>query len=240
MLVQGADDTAYNRQCGRQRRSELTTLLCTQCPCLRSLHISGRLVASPSVSIVSESLHSLTYRVPNTKYLEVVAPRLEELTLSVFTDETRIIISAPKLGKLSWHGTYDPCYHQFSDVARHLLLLEIGQFYQLVPSLLIRQFDEVDVLELDLFILGVVGYQSFLGNIKNLSKCKALRVTLSGDHHGLAPVILHRLFRSCSSMRKFSLTLVYDKEDHFCPSSCPCYFEDSRRIDNFDLGSLFF
>ncbi|CAN6338779.1 unnamed protein product [Urochloa humidicola] len=213
--------------------SELTTLVCTQCPRLSTLHLSGMLVVVADVSILSDSLHSLLYRVRNTQRLEVVTPRLEELTLS---PSTEALISAPKVVKLSWQGTYDARYHRFSDVARHLLLLEIGRFSRAKASL-IRQFDEVDVLKLELFIPGVFGYQTFLDGIKNLLKCKTLMVTLFWYHHGLAPVILH-FFRSCNSMRKFSLTLVDDNKQYSCPSSCPCCFEDSRRVDDIDLGSL--
>ncbi|CAL4898182.1 unnamed protein product [Urochloa decumbens] len=218
--------------------SELSNLVCTQCPRLSSLRLSGTLVAFADVSIHSDSLHSLSYRVSNTQRLEIVASRLEELAISVLTDETHILISAPKLRKLSWHGTYDPRYHQFSDVAQHLVLLEIGQFE---AASLVQQFNEVDLMKLKLqlsFSRGVkVEYQSFLDATKKMPKCKTLNVTLSSEYHGLASVILH-LFRSCNSMRKFSLELRHHGLEHSCPSSCPCCTEDSRRIDNIDLGSL--
>ncbi|CAN6329676.1 unnamed protein product [Urochloa humidicola] len=223
---------------GNMEGSELTTLVCMQCPSLRSLHISSRLVAVADVSILSDSLRSLWCCVRNTQRLEIVAPRLEELTLFPSTDEAHIVISAPKVGKLSWHGTYDPCYHRFSDVAQKLLLLEISHFSRAVC--LIRQFDEVDVLGLKLFISDGVGYQSFLDVTKKMlkPKCKTLSVKLLWVPHELAPVILH-LFRSCNRMRRFSLTFgSHGSLEHSCPPSCPCCSEDSRRVDNIDLGSL--
>ncbi|CAL4905497.1 unnamed protein product [Urochloa decumbens] len=222
---------------GKMEGSELTTLVCTRCPRLRSLDLSGRLVAVADVSILSDSLRSLSYRVRNTQRLQVVAARLEELTLSASTDdEASIVISAPKVGKLRWLGTYDPRYHRFSDVSRHLSLLVIDTL-SLVASLT-RQFDEVDVLNLLLFVTVEVGYQSFLDATKKMPKCKTLSVLLFWYHHGLAPVILH-LFRSCNSMRKLSLSLHNcGALEHSCPSSCPFCTEDSRRIDNIDLSSL--
>ncbi|CAN6356788.1 unnamed protein product [Urochloa humidicola] len=216
--------------------SELTTLVCTRCPRLRSLDLSGRLVAVADVSILSDSLRSLAYRVRNTQRLQVVTPRLEELTLSPSDDdcdEASILISAPKVGNLRWLGTYDARYHRFRDVAQHLLLLGIHRS----AVSLIRQFYEVDVLELNLFILGVLGYQAFLDDINNLFKCKTLMVSLVWNHHGLAPVILH-IFRSCNNMRKLSLSLFHGNKEYPCPSSCPCCSEESRNIDDIDLGSL--
>ncbi|CAN6343574.1 unnamed protein product [Urochloa humidicola] len=221
---------------GKMEGSELTTLVCTRCPRLRSLDLSGRLVAVADVSILSDSLCSLAYYVRNTQRLQVVTPRLEELALSPSDDDcddASILISAPKVGKLRWLGTYDPRYHRFRDVSRHLVLLEIHRS----AVSLIRQFYEVDVLELNLFILGVLGYQAFLDDINNLFKCKTLMVSLVWNHHDLAPVILH-IFRSCNNMRKFSLSLFHDNKEHPCPSSCPCCSEESRKIDDIDLGSL--
>ncbi|CAN6356794.1 unnamed protein product [Urochloa humidicola] len=221
---------------GKMEGSELTTLVCTRCPRLRSLDLSGRLVAVADVSILSDSLRLLAYRVRNTQRLQVVTPRLEELTLSPSDDdcdEASILISAPKVGNLRWLGTYDARYHRFRDVAQHLLLLEIHRS----AVSLILQFYEVDVLRLELFILGVLGYQAFLDDINNLFKCKTLMLSLVWNHHDLAPFILH-IFRSCNNMRKFSLSLFHDNKEYPCPSSCPCCSEESRKIDDIDLGSL--
>ncbi|CAN6334745.1 unnamed protein product [Urochloa humidicola] len=224
---------------GKMEGSELTTLVCTRCPRLRSLDLSGRLVAVADVSILSDSLCSLAYYVRNTQRLLVVTPRLEKLALSPSDDDcddASILISAPKVGKLRWLGTYDPRYHRFSDVSRHLVLLVTGEL-SLVASLT-RQLDEVDMLTLLLHIRVEAGYQSFLDATKKMFKCKTLSVMLLCKPHGLASVILH-LFRSCNSMRKFSLTLhSCGSLEHPCPSSCPCCSEDSRRVDNIDLGSL--
>jgi hypothetical protein len=63
-------------------------------------------------------------------------------------------ISAPKLAEVVWRAhAYDPHLHRFTDVGRSLRYLEISTT-SLVPSL-VKQFDEVDELKLDISISEV-------------------------------------------------------------------------------------
>ncbi|CAL4898185.1 unnamed protein product [Urochloa decumbens] len=225
--------TALKINGGRMEGGELSTLVCAQCPRLIDLNLSIHLVAVADVSIRSDSLR---FQANNTRRLEVVAPRLEVLTL---TESIQAHVSAPKLAKLVWlGGAYDPRNHRFLDVSRRLKLLDIG-LNSPAPSLM-RQFDKVSVLRIETFILqGAAGYQRFLNETKIPPKCKVLGLSLFVNRHGLTPVILH-LLRSCNGTRKFSLTLfdLKDSWTHPCPSSCPCCSEESHRIDNIDLESL--
>lgn len=138
--------------------SELTSLVCTQCPCLRDLNLLIMLVDASNLSVRSESLQSLWFSVWKTRQLEIVAPRLEKLSVSNAIDEARI--SALKLAELSWsNAAYDPRCHQF-DVGHRLRLLELGQS-STVASLM-QQFDEVDELKLGISIPQVCLYQQSL------------------------------------------------------------------------------
>ncbi|CAL5013609.1 unnamed protein product [Urochloa decumbens] len=139
--------TSLSISSGRMEGSELTALVCTRCPRLKLLSLCTTLVTTFDFTIRSDSLVLVSLRwLYNTRRLEIVAPRLEELLLS-HVIEARI--SAPKLAKLAWHGAgYDPHCHQFVDVGRRLKLLEIGTGESIVPSFM-RQFDEVDELKLE-------------------------------------------------------------------------------------------
>ncbi|CAL5005200.1 unnamed protein product [Urochloa decumbens] len=223
----------------RMEGSELTALVCTQCPRLRTLSLFTPLVGTTDFTIRSDSLLSVWLCLDNTRRLEIVAPRLEELCLS---DAIEARISAPKLGKLAWDGdVYDPCRHHFVDVCRRLEQLDIGigRTQSGVASLM-QQFDEVDELEMTIYILqGIAGYESFLNETNNMPSCKTLSISLAWNDHGLTPAMLH-LLKSCNSIRTLSVLLhgSYDNLESPCPSSCPCRFEESRRIDNVSLNSL--
>ncbi|CAD6253425.1 unnamed protein product [Miscanthus lutarioriparius] len=105
----------------RMEGSDITALVCTQCPCLRDLSLSIELIVNFDVSISSNSLCTMVLHVSETRRLEVVAPKLEEITVIIQPIEAHI--SAPKLVKVSWHGAYDPHLHRFVDVGRTLQLL---------------------------------------------------------------------------------------------------------------------
>nr|XP_034587692.1 uncharacterized protein LOC117850026 [Setaria viridis]TKW25073.1 hypothetical protein SEVIR_3G092650v2 [Setaria viridis] len=214
--------------------SELTSLVCTQCPCLRDLNLLIMLVDASNLSVRSESLQSLWFSVWKTRQLEIVAPRLEKLSVSNAIDEARI--SALKLAELS-NAAYDPRCHQFDVVGHRLRLLELGQS-STVASLM-QQFDEVDELKLGISIpQGIDGYESFLNATNKLPKCKILSISSAWEHHGLVPGMLH-LLRSCNSTRKLSLFDCCDSASkHPCLPSCPCRLEQSHRIDAISLNSL--
>ncbi|CAO2149387.1 unnamed protein product [Urochloa humidicola] len=213
--------------------SELTTLVCKQCPRLMHLKVYFMLTNAFDISIRSDSLQSLNFSICNARLLEVVAPRLEKINVSLSVDEARI--SAPKLAEVVWsNNTYDPRHHQFHDVGRRLRLLELCEC---VP--LMQQFDEVDELKLGAYIpQGIAGYESFLNETNKLPKCKILSISLMLRHHGLVPGMLH-LLRSCSSTRKVSLIDCSDRELRYpCLPSCPCRFEESHEMDGISLSSL--
>ncbi|CAO2146886.1 unnamed protein product, partial [Urochloa humidicola] len=147
----------------------------------------------------SDSLRSLWFSVRKTRRLEIVAPRLEKLSVSAPIHEARI--SAPNLAELVWsHPVYNRQCHHFVDVGCRLRKLELG-----LNASLMQQFDEVDELQLDMFVpQGIAAYQNFLNETNHLPKCKILTVSSGWDSHGLVPGMLH-LLRSCSSTRKVFL-----------------------------------
>ncbi|CAO2149379.1 unnamed protein product [Urochloa humidicola] len=214
--------------------SELAALVSTQCPCLMKLMLSSIVLVSDSdLSIRSDSLRTLWFSVRETRRLEIVAPRLEKLSVSASINEA--IISAPNLAELEWsHPVYDPQCHHFDDVRCRLRKLELG-----LNVSLLQQFDEVDELTLDMLIPeGIAAYQNFLNETNNLPKCQILTVSSGWDYHGLVPGMLH-LLRSCSSTRK---VFLLDYSDYAmrrpCMPACPCLVEDSNRIDDISLSSL--
>lgn len=126
--------TSLTIQYGRMEGGELTALVCTRCPSLRILTLCVTLVAASDFTIRSDSLCSvfLWVRLKNTRRLEIVAPKLHQLSLS---DAIEVRISAPKLAELAWHGdVYDPRRHQFVHVGRRLRQLEIWSRGSVVAS----------------------------------------------------------------------------------------------------------
>jgi uncharacterized protein YhhL (DUF1145 family) len=141
--------------------SDLTALVNTQCPCLRDLDLFVTLIVIFDVFIHSNSLHTLVLRVLETRRLEILAPRLEEL--AIFIKPMEAHISAPKLVKVAWHGAYDPHLHRFVDVGRTLRVLKTSS----QASSLTKRFDEVDELDLsiDLKCRGVLALTNFITSV---------------------------------------------------------------------------
>jgi len=110
---------------------------------------------------------------------------------------------------------------------------------------LIKQFDEVDELDLSIGVdfpvmTDVATYGSFLNETNKLPKCKSFCIFLSWEHHALVPVMLH-LLRSCNDTKKLRVHLFGPSSRrvmHSCPPSCLCRSEESRKIDGIDLSSL--
>ncbi|CAL5081519.1 unnamed protein product [Urochloa decumbens] len=216
--------------------SDLTALVNTQCPCLRDLNLFITLIVIFDVFIHSNSLHTLVLRVLETRRLEILAPRLEELIISIRPMEAQI--SAPKLAKVTWCDGYDPHLNRFVDVGRRLQLLQTSS----QASSLTKQFDEVDELNMsmDLYFPDAAKYESFLNETNKLPKCKSFHIFLSWKHHALMPVMLH-LLRSCNDTKKLRIHLFGPssrQEMHSCQPSCLCRSEESRKIDGIDLSSL--
>jgi hypothetical protein len=145
----------------RMEGSDLTALVSTQCPCLRDLDLFIKLIVIFDVFIHSNSLHTLVLCVFETRWLEVVAPRLEELTIFIRPLESHI--SAPKLVKVTWHDAYDPDLHRFVDAGRTLRLLKTSSR----ALSLTMWFDEVDELDLSIYLKyrGVLGLTNFITSV---------------------------------------------------------------------------
>ncbi|CAO2142137.1 unnamed protein product [Urochloa humidicola] len=225
---------------GCMEASELTSLVCRQCPCLKELRLCVVLVDDSDVSIRSDSLQLLSFSVKGTLQLEVVTPRLEYLCVGEAINEARISVSAPKLARVVWCvDTYDPHRHRFEGVGRRLKLLDVCG--NIIAGLLMQRFDEVDELQLGIYIpRAIAAYERFLNETNKLSKCETVNITLESNH-GLAPVMSH-LLRSCGSAKKVSVQLL-DPSSHCtwwrpCQPSCPCRLEENNRIDGIDLNSL--
>jgi hypothetical protein len=160
--------TSMKIMSARMKGSELTSLVCTQCPCLRDLALFLQLIAVSDVSMHSNSLRSLVLLVRHTQRLEVVAPNLEELT--VYYQPVEAHISAPKLVKVTWNADvgrqldqFADVGHQlnrFSDVGRQLIrFADVGRSLRLLEitrnsavPFLTKQFDEVNELILSIDI----------------------------------------------------------------------------------------
>ncbi|TVU25030.1 hypothetical protein EJB05_27506, partial [Eragrostis curvula] len=224
----------------RMEGSELTALVCTRCPQLRVLILCITLVAVSDVFICSDLLNTLHLLVGNTRRLEIVAPKLEVLTVAMATE---VHVCAPKLAEIAliwWPGeTYDPHRHHFTNVGQRLRLLDIRQESTAVS--LTHHFVEVTDLRLLISIAnGIGGYERFLNETNKLPKSETLRIILLWNHHGLVPSMMH-LLRRCSSTRKLSVQLsnTCDPSLRFsCPSSCPCRLAYSHEIDDIALNSL--
>ncbi|XP_021317439.1 putative F-box/LRR-repeat protein At5g02930 isoform X1 [Sorghum bicolor] len=220
----------------RMTGSDLTALVSTQCPCLRELDLFITLIVNFHVLIHSNSLHTLVLRVLETRRLEVVAPRLEELT--VFARPLEAHISATKLVKVAWHGVYDPHLHRFVDVGSTLRLLKTSS----QALSLTKRFDEVDELDhlsIDLKWQDVARYESFLNETNKLLKCKSLCISLLWEH-ALVPVMWH-LLRSCNGTKRLRVHLWgpwSQRVMHSCLPACPYRLEESLKIDVIDLSSL--
>ncbi|CAL4992285.1 unnamed protein product [Urochloa decumbens] len=234
--------TSLRILCGCMEGSELTALVCTQCPCLKELRLCVTLVDASDVSICSDSLQSLSFSVKGILQLEVVTPRLEYLCVGEATNEARYArISAPKLERVVWCvDTYDPHRHRFEGVGRRLRLLDVcGNF---IAGLLMQRFDEVDELQLGIYIpRAIAAYERFLKETNKLPKCETVNITLESNHNGLAPVMAY-LLRNCGSAKKVSVQLL-DPSGNYpswrpCQPSCPCRLEENNKIGGIDLNSL--
>ncbi|WVZ57673.1 hypothetical protein U9M48_008029 [Paspalum notatum var. saurae] len=213
---------------GCVKARELTALVCTQCPRLKQLALDLLLLITSDISLRSDSLQSLQLHIKNTRRLEIVAPRLEELSVD---ETTKAHISAPNLAKLTWlSDVCDPRQHQFTDVSHRLRLLKISSYSAVAH--LTSQFDEVDDLELEVHIPhGTAAYESFLNETTELPKCKTFSIIFCKDYHDFMPSML-QLLRRCNSTRK--LSVLFRRYDgpwvYSCTPSCPCRLEESRNI----------
>ncbi|CAL5083412.1 unnamed protein product [Urochloa decumbens] len=133
---------------------ELEALVSSQCPRLSDLRLRVTLVADESdISLRSDSLQTLSFCVDNTSRIEIVAPRMEKLSVYQFYDsEARI--SGPKLAELVWDGNpdaFDSDIQFDDDTSRHLRVLDVNE----ISSTLMPRFSKVDELTLGIDISEV-------------------------------------------------------------------------------------
>jgi hypothetical protein len=88
-------------RCATMEGRVLEALVFSQCPCLINLNLIVTLAAKSDVSLRSDSLQVLCFNVENSRRLEIVAPRLEQLSVN-YSDAVEAHISAPKLAELAW------------------------------------------------------------------------------------------------------------------------------------------
>ncbi|KAF8669191.1 hypothetical protein HU200_051521 [Digitaria exilis] len=138
--------------------------------------------------------------------LEVAAPELRSLCPE---SHRSLHVAAPNLSELIWHfHDYDPARHQFAEEAgRHLRRLVTST--NRPEAALMRRFDVVDELNVRVSIAkGTEEYERYLEDIKNLSKCQVLVVTLTDIEHPLMPTVLH-LLAKCVGTRKLVVDLRF-------------------------------
>ncbi|KAM3389385.1 hypothetical protein ACQJBY_011485 [Aegilops geniculata] len=211
---------------------ELGAFVSSMCPRLTDLTLRVSLVACSDVSIRSASLRRLEFGAGCAQRLGVAAPMLEVLVAS-FLHHAHI--SAPRLAEAKVQRLHR--HHFADDVPRRLRRLDITQLYlHAVAPPRARRFDAVDELRLSALI-GMEGYTSFLDDVNNLPVCQTvLSVSLTGDHHGFVPTMLHLLRRS-SGIRKLVLE-TYTQTNDPCSTACPCRLPEGYRANNMTLDSL--
>ncbi|CAN6175756.1 unnamed protein product [Urochloa humidicola] len=218
----------------------LEALVSSRCPRLRSLSLSITLVAESDITLRSDSLETLSLCVNDIRWpLEIVAPRIEELSVSKFY-VPKVRVSAPKLADLVWGGSPDAFGSdiEFSDASRHLRVLEVSE----ISSSLMRRFYEVDELRLDCVEISkeIQAYKKFVSDTNNLPKCGTLFVYLHQNYHGFAPCMMH-LLRKCNSVTNFTVDIYCfesSKKNPSCPLPCPCRLPESCKADDITLDSL--
>ncbi|KAJ1260451.1 hypothetical protein BS78_10G233600 [Paspalum vaginatum] len=227
--------TGLTIRSARMKSSEVTALVGGQCPCLRDLELDITTVDASAVSIRSDSLRSLWFSIYPALQVEVVAPRLEKLSVCL---TVAVRISAPKLIELGWIGDHAREHqdHQL-DVSRRLRLLEIWDQNCTMASLM-QKFRKVDQLKLRINIpeARTDGYARFLYETNKLPKCRILNIDLRSYQHSPATCMLH-LLRNCSSTKKVSMELS-SCFGYACMSSCPCRLGENRRVDFINVSSL--
>ncbi|CAN6199365.1 unnamed protein product [Urochloa humidicola] len=218
---------------------ELESLVCSQCPRLSDLWLRVTLAADESdISLRSDSLQTLSFCVDNTSRIEIVAPRMEKLSVYQF-DASEARISAPKLAELVWDPDDDfDSDIQFNDTSLHLRVLQVSD----ISGSLIKKFHKVDELRLGIDISEeIVAYERFVNNDANyLPNCGTLSVHIYENYHGFAPSMLH-LLRKCNSVRNFTVDIRNvgsSMKGPSCPLPCPCRLLESCKADDITLDSL--
>ncbi|CAN6347483.1 unnamed protein product [Urochloa humidicola] len=212
--------------------NELERVVCWQCPCLVELNLTKiSLVAVADVTVRSGSLKRLYFEeVENTSRLVLDTPSIEQLNLSkVF----KVSVVTPKFAQMAQrHGAEDP-HRQL--LGRRLKRLAVKGSYQVMPVLM-RHFDAVDELELDLTVSTGEGYKAFLRATNKLANCDVLVVKLTTEWHAYEPSLLY-LIRKSAGIRKLVVHLPW-MECSPCMPGCTCGRKGSEKTDNIKLDSL--
>ncbi|CAN6333692.1 unnamed protein product [Urochloa humidicola] len=211
--------------------NDLERVVCWQCPCLVDLHLTGiSLVAVADVTVRSGSLKRLHFEVENTSRLVLDTPSIEELSLS---NVVKVSVVTPKFAQMAQrHGAEDP-HRQL--LGRRLRRLVVKGSHQVMPVLM-RHFDAVDQLELDLTVSTGEGYKTFLRATNKLANCDVLVVKLTMEWHAYEPSLLY-LVRKSAGIRKLVVHLPWT-ECSPCMPGCTCGRKGSEKTDNIKLDSL--
>ncbi|KAK1692821.1 hypothetical protein QYE76_009518 [Lolium multiflorum] len=148
----------------------LEVLVSSQCPRLQNLSLLFfRLVNDSDVSISSASLRRLRFYDRETRRVNVAAPNLQELRVSLLGE---VHVAAPNLAELA---SYNIGQFVFAEAVRNLRLLEAADWSAMAT--LMRQFDTVDELRLHADVKEDE-FVRFMDDTTNLLKCDTLSVSL--------------------------------------------------------------
>ncbi|KAG2628791.1 hypothetical protein PVAP13_3KG413800 [Panicum virgatum] len=211
---------------------DLERVVCWQCPFLLELHLVAiALVAVSDIILRSTSLRRLNFEVGNTTRLVLDTPSIEELSVS---NLAKVSVVALKLEEIvPRHDASDP--HRRRLLARHLRWLAVKGSHLVMPVLM-RHFDTVDQLELDLAVSSGEDYKSFLRATTKLAKCDVFVVKLTTEWHAYESSLLY-LLRKLAGTRKVVVHLPWT-EGPPCMPGCNCGRKGSLNIDYIKLESL--
>ncbi|XP_039803768.1 putative FBD-associated F-box protein At5g56400 [Panicum virgatum] len=217
---------------------DLERVVCWQCPFLLELHlVAVSLVAvSDEIILRSTSLRRLNFDVGNTSRLVLDTPSIEELSVSKLAKVSVAALNPAETVPL--RDADDPRRRRLP--ARHLRWLAVkGRSHQVMPVLM-RHFDTVDQLELDLAVSSGEEYKSFLRATNKLAKCDVLVVKLTTEWHAYEPSLLY-LLRKPVGTRKVVVHLPWTTECSDCSPclpGCTCGRKGSLNTDYIKLESL--
>ena len=132
---------------------DLERVVCWQCPFLVELHLVAvsLLAVSDEIILRSTSLRRLNFEVGNASRLVLDTPSIEELSVSKLAKVSVAAVNPAET--VPRRDADDP--RRRRNPARHLRWLAVkGRSHQVMPVLM-RHFDTVDQLELDLAVSSV-------------------------------------------------------------------------------------
>ncbi|XBJ23194.1 hypothetical protein VPH35_001421 [Triticum aestivum] len=222
-----------------------------RCPALRKLTVSHAR-GLPTFIIHSESLLQLKLSNLHTlKKLTVVAPALEELTLSSclasVMDPSQLVvnISAPELLVLKWKDTYDPSFFELGEMA-HLQCLDIGTLvvygsgkfvYSPDSRILLQCCEAIHKLNLKVVHLSRMVYNQHLSeDMTRLPEVTFLNLVVTALSHSFG-ACLFNILRMCTSVIKLAIDMSCNYEEE-CPSDCFCDHPPNWKFKDLILDRL--